>query len=309
VKARYWLLLVLLLGMSSSLHAQSRQTLVVFAAASLTDAFEDIATQFEAQYNVEILFNFASSSDLAAQLADGAPADVFASANNTHMNSVINTGRIAGSPQIFAQNHLMLIVPFDNPADISSLADLANAGVKVVVAADGVPVRDYTNTMFDRLAADAAYGEDYRMAVSANIVSEEQNVRQVAAKVALGEADAGIVYISDVTPDIADAVLALPIADELNTIATYPIAVTNDSAQPELAQAFVDFVLSDAGQDTLVKWNFVSIRTAQTSPLPEVNTQPYLSIMRQIPIHNLCVLCDFVVESLFSIHILLSGIE
>src|SRR5687768_15727441 len=174
--------------MSSSLHAQSRQTLVVFAAASLTDAFEDIATQFEAQHNVEILFNFGSSSDLAAQLAESAPADVFASANHTQMNNAINAGRIAGSPQTFAQNRLVLIVPFDNPAAISNLADLANDGVKVVLAAEGVPVRDYTNTMLDRLAADAAYGEDYRTAVSTNIVSEEQNVRQVAAKIALGEA-------------------------------------------------------------------------------------------------------------------------
>jgi molybdate transport system substrate-binding protein len=309
VKARYWLLLILLLGMSSSLHAQSRPTLVVFAAASLTDAFEDIATQFEAQHNVEILFNFASSSDLAAQLAEGAPADVFASANNTQMNNVINAGRIADSPQTFAQNRLVLIVPFDNPAGISTLLDLANAGVKVVVAADGVPVRDYTNTMLDLLAADAAYGENYRMAVIANIVSEEQNVRQVAAKVALGEADAGIVYISDVTPDIADTVLALSIADELNTIATYPIAITDDTTQPELAQAFVDLVLADAGQDTLIAWNFVSIRTSQTSPLPEANIQPYLSLFRQFPLDNLCVLCDFVVESLFSIHVLSSGIE
>ena len=178
MKNRFLLLIICFLLISSTVHAQATPTLVVFAAASLTDAFEDIATQFEAQHNVEVLFNFASSSDLAAQLAEGAPADVFASANNTQMNNAVEAGRIVGTPQTFAQNLLVLIVPFDNPAGISSLADLANAGVKVVVAADGVPVRDYTDTMFERLATDAAYGEDFRTAVIANIVSEEQNVRQ-----------------------------------------------------------------------------------------------------------------------------------
>ena len=103
----------------------------------------------------------------------------------------------------------------------------------------------------------------YKTAFLANVVSEEDNVRQVSAKVALGEADAGFVYRSDVTPDIADQVIALPIPDAVNTLATYPIAVTDDSANPELAQKFIDYVLSDAGQDTLVKWNFISVRIPQ----------------------------------------------
>jgi DMSO/TMAO reductase YedYZ molybdopterin-dependent catalytic subunit len=110
------------------------------------------------------------------------------------------------------------------------------------------------------MANDPAYGEDYRSAVLGNVVSEEPNVRLVSAKVALGEADAGVVYLSDVTPDIADDVIALPIPDVFNTIATYPIAWISDSDQPELAQRFVDFVLSDAGQDILVEWNFISVR-------------------------------------------------
>jgi molybdate transport system substrate-binding protein len=138
------------------------------------------------------------------------------------------------------KNRLVLIVPVDNPANIQSLHDLANEGVKLIVAAPDVPVRDYTNTMLDRLAADPGYGEAYRNAFMANIVSEEQNVRQVSAKIALGEGDAGIVYLSDVTPDIADQVIALPIPDSLNTIATYPIAVTNDSVNAELAQKFIN---------------------------------------------------------------------
>jgi molybdate transport system substrate-binding protein len=251
---------------------QAQTELTVFAAASLTDAFEAIADAFEAANpGVEILFNFGSSSTLATQLAQGAPADVFASANDAQMAIAVDSGRIAGTPDTFAQNRLVLIVPASNPADIQSLHDLANPGINLILAAPEVPVRTYTDTMLERMAADSAYGEDYRAAVLANRVSEEPNVRQVTAKVALGEADAGVVYLSDVTPDIADDVIALPIPDEFNTIATYPIAITNDSTQPELAQQFVDFVLADAGQNILVEWGFVSIRVPVLNPLNEMN--------------------------------------
>jgi molybdate transport system substrate-binding protein len=245
-----------------SISAQESQTLTVFAAASLTDAFAEIGDTFKADHpGVEIIYNFGGSSALATQLVEGgAPADLFASANSRQMQVAQDGGRIAGQPVTFVKNRLVLIVPAENPAGIQSLRDLANPGVKLVVAAEGVPVRDYTNAMLDRLAADPLYGETYRTAVVGNIVSEEENVRQVSAKVALGEADAGVVYRSDVTPDINDAVLALPIPDSLNTLATYPIAVTTDSANANLAEQFIDYMISDTGQDTLVKWNFISVR-------------------------------------------------
>lgn len=256
----------LLMGIGS-VQAQATQPLIVFAAASLTNAFEEIASGFEAANpGVDVLFNFAGSSDLVAQLSEGAPADVFASANGRQMQAARDAGRITGWASTFAQNRLVLIVPVDNPAAITTLSDVSREGIRLVVAAEGVPIRDYTNTVLDRLAADLNYGDAYREDVLANIVSEEQNVRQVAAKVALGEADAGFVYASDVTPDISDQVIAIDIPDALNTIATYPVAVTNDSAQPELAQAFIDYLLSDAGQDVLVAWNFISIRDANCSP-------------------------------------------
>ncbi len=268
-------LIALLVG-TLAVSAQEAQTLIVFAAASLTDAFEEIAPSFEADHpGVEVLFSFGGSSTLATQLAEGAPADVFASANNTQMTVARDAERIAGSPRTFVKNRLVLIVPTDNPAGIVTLRDLANEGVQLIIAAPDVPVRTYTDTMLQRLAADPAYGEAYSAAVLANVASEEDNVRQVSAKVALGEADAGIVYISDVTPDISDQVIAIPIPDYLNTIATYPIAVTNDASDPELAQAFVDYVLSDAGQDILVSWNFISVRIPEvpyTVTLPEGNT-------------------------------------
>ncbi|MDZ4768062.1 MAG: molybdate ABC transporter substrate-binding protein [Chloroflexota bacterium] len=259
-----WSLIMLcaaLLCAGARLGAQETQTVTVFAAASLAEAFEAIGTVYAAENpGVEVIFSFASSSDLAAQLAEGAPADVFASANSRQMTVARDADRIAGRPRVFARNRLVLIVPADNPADITTLRDLANDGVKLVIAAPAVPVRTYTDTLLERLAADPAYGEEFREDVLANVVSEEQNVRQVAAKVALGEADAGIVYVSDVTPDLADAVIANPIPVALNTIAAYPIAVTDDAANPDLAQAFIDYVLSDAGQDILLKWNFIPVR-------------------------------------------------
>lgn len=258
-RSPFVLLIALLLG-AFAVHAQTT-TLTVFAAASLANVFEDIAAAFEAEHpGVEVVFSFASSSDLAAQLAEGAPADVFASANPAQMTVAQEAGRIFGRPRVFARNRLALIVPFDNPAGITGLRDLANPGVQLVIAAPAVPVRAYTDTLLERLAADPAYGDAYRAAVLANVVSEEQNARQVAAKIALGEGDAGIVYVSDVTPDIADQVIALPILDHLNALATYPIASTDDTPHPALARAFIAFVLSEPGQIILERWNFVSLR-------------------------------------------------
>ena len=260
MKHRFVLLFVVLtlLVSLSVVQAQDSQTVTVFAASSLTDSFEEIASAFEAtNAGVDVIFNFGGSSTLATQLVNGAPADVFASANLRQMQVAVEGGRIAADPQTFARNLLVLVTPSDNPASITSLRDLVNPGVKFVVAAPDVPVRTYTDLMLARLAALPTYGEDYRAAILNNIVSEEDNVRQVLLKVALGEADAGIVYQTDVTPDSADQVLTIPIPRAVNTLAQYPIAVTDDSTNPELAQAFVDYVLSEEGQTVLANWGFV----------------------------------------------------
>jgi molybdate transport system substrate-binding protein len=226
--------------------------LVVMAASSLTDAFNEIAVAFqEANPGALVLPNYASSSALATQLVEGAPADVFASANNTQMNVAADGGRIASQPVTFLTNRLTIIVPADNPAGLETYADLAKPGIALVLAAPDVPVRDYSDQSI-ALMGDVAF----QAAVYANLVSEEPNVRQVATKVSLGEADAGIVYTSDVTPDIAASVLQIPIPDELNVIASYPIAVVEGAPAGDLAQAFVDFVLSAEGQDILAKWGF-----------------------------------------------------
>ncbi|MDX2162260.1 MAG: molybdate ABC transporter substrate-binding protein [bacterium] len=262
-------------------QAQEPPELIVFAAASLTDAFQEIAEAFSATpagEGLRIAFNFAGSSDLAAQLSEGAPADVFASANARQMAAAAEAGRIAGEPVIFAQNRLVIIVPADNPGGITTLRDLANAGRQIIIAGEGVPVRDYTETMLERMAADTAYGAAFVEGFRANVVSEEENVRQVAAKIALGEGDAGVVYVSDITQEITDQVMRIDVPDAFNTIAQYPIAVTTEGAQPEAAAAFMAFVLSPEGQAILERYNFIPVcpTTAEAAPdiTPAAASQP-----------------------------------
>jgi molybdate transport system substrate-binding protein len=269
---------VLLLSLSLA-GAQESQTLTVFAAASLTDAYTEIGESFTAHNpGVEIVFSFASSTDLATQLVEGAPADVFASANVPQMEVVSEAGRIAEPAQIFAHNRLILVVPADHSVEIQSLKDLADPGVLLVVAAPGVPVRTYTDAMLEVLRDDPEFGLSYYASVLANMVSEEDNVRQVVAKIALGEADAGIVYQSDVTSDVAEEVRAIEIPDEFNQIATYPIAVVSDSPNPQLAQAFIDFVLSDEGQEVLARWGFEPrcLPASAIEVTPEIEVMPTL---------------------------------
>jgi molybdate transport system substrate-binding protein len=231
--------------------------LTVFAASSLTDAFAELGLLLEGrQPGLTVLFNFASSSDLATQLAEGAPADLFASANARQMENAVAAGRIAGEPVDFLTNSLVIIVPADNPAGIETLADLANEGLKFVSALPDVPIRGFTEQMLDKASADPGYDAGFKTAVLANLVSEEANVRQLAAKVALGEADVGVVYRSDVTADIAGQLQVVEIPEELNVIAVYPIAVVNDAVNPESAQAFVNLALSAEGQAVLARWGF-----------------------------------------------------
>jgi len=231
--------------------------LTIFAASSLADAFNEMGTQFEAEHpGVTMTFNYGSSSQLATQLTEGAPADIFASANSKQMQIAQDAGRIEGDPQIFLTNKLVVIVPSDNPAGIQTLADLAKPGVKLVVAAAGVPVRDYTDQMLEKLVSDSSYGQAYSDAFYKNVVSEEDNVRQVAAKIALGEGDAALVYTSDVTPDIESQVMQIEVPDEFNVVASYPIAQIKDSEHADLVAAFIEYVLSADGQVILAKWGF-----------------------------------------------------
>jgi molybdate transport system substrate-binding protein len=234
----------------------SGSQITIFAASSLTDAFEELAAAFEAGHpGVMVIRSYASSSQLAAQLLEGIPADVYASANEKQMQAVMDGGLVDGQPRIFASNRLTVIVPEDNPAGLSTPHDLEQPGLALALAAPETPIRFYSDQVIAMLG-----GEDFQAAVYANLISEEPNVRQVVTKVALGEADAGMVYTSDVTPDVAGRVQVIPIPDEYNVTASYPIASINTGSNFGLAQQFITFVLSAEGQAILQSWGFGSIQ-------------------------------------------------
>lgn len=232
---------------------------IVFAAASLTDAFKEIGAAFEAAHpGVTVVLNFAGSQVLSQQLVQGAKADVFASANATEMENVRKAGLADNSGEIFANNRLVVIVPSDNPGKVEALRDLAKAGLKFVVADETVPVGGYTLSMLEKMSADPEYGADFGPTVLKNVVSQENNVKAVVTKVALGEADAGVVYATDETPDVRSKITTLAVPDKFNQIGKYPIVALKEAPQPELAKEFVTFVLAkDGGQAILQKWNFV----------------------------------------------------
>ncbi len=231
-------------------------SLTVFAAASLTAALTDIGKAFEAENpSSRITFSFAGSQALRTQIEQGAKADVFASADSNNMDPLKSAGLIVGTTPIFTRNRLVVIAPKDNPAGIKTLQDLTKAGLKLDIADASVPVGNYFLQSLDKLAADAAYGADFKTRVLARVVSKENDVKQVVSKVALGEADAGIVYLTDAQAAIGKLV-TIDIPDQFNVIAAYPIGVVKGSANPTLAQKFIDYVLSADGQTAMKKYGF-----------------------------------------------------
>jgi molybdate transport system substrate-binding protein len=211
--------------------------LTVFAAASLTEAFQELAP--------DVTFNFAGSDELATQIREGAPADVYAAASPRYPDELFEEGLIE-EPQIFATNRLVLIVPADNPAGIESVDDLMADGVKLVVGAEGVPIGDYTRTVLENIGMSD---------VLDNVVSHEEDVKGVVGKITSGAADAGFVYVTDATA-AGDDVEAIELPDGAQAVVQYPIAVVVGSANAEAAQEFVDLVLGEDGQETLADAGF-----------------------------------------------------
>ncbi len=249
---------LLLLAGAAPLRGQS-DVLTVLAAASLTEAFGDIARQFEQENpGTRVRFNYGGSQQLVLQIEQGANADVFASADERWMKAVTDSGFAAGAPAVFAHNRLVVIVPAANPGRIDRLQDLSRRGLKIVLAAGAVPVGRYTRQMLEQLSAAPGFTADFSARVLANVVSQEENVKAVSTKVQLGEADAGIVYRSDVTPSVARVTQMLDIPDEYNVIATYPIVGLRQSTNQEAARRFVAYVLGAAGQRALAARGFIS---------------------------------------------------
>lgn len=237
---------IVLLVAGCSQAADDSQELLVFAASSLTEAFTDIEKAFEAaQTGIDVSLNFAGSSALREQIIEGAPAGIFASASGSIMDQVVEAGLTAGDPQLFAINRLQIVVPAGNPGNVSELADLSNPDLLVGLCAEGVPCGDFAQE------ALALAG------VEASPDSLEPDVRALLTKVQAGELDAGIVYVTDVL-EAGDQVEGIEIPDEFNVEARYPIAVLTASPDAETARAFLDFVLSDAGQSYLESYGFGS---------------------------------------------------
>jgi molybdate transport system substrate-binding protein len=227
---------------SSGGSSASPAEIKVFAAASLTAAFTKIGEDFTAANNgTKVTLNFAGSQALATQIQQAAPADVFASADTTNMDKVKD---LVNTPQIFASNLLQIVVEKGNPKGVKGLEDLANPDLKVVLAAPDVPVGRYSQQALAKAG------------VTVKPVSQEQDVKAVVSKVSLGEADAGIVYTTDVTAG-GDKVEGVDIPEDQNVVATYPIATVTASKAQDQAQAFMDYVLSDQGQQLLKSYGFL----------------------------------------------------
>jgi molybdate transport system substrate-binding protein len=219
-------------------------TVIVFAAASLNNAFDKLGKQFEQQHpGVTMKFNYAGSSSLATSIKQGAKADVFASANTQNMKTVTNAGLTDGTPQVFAKNELEIMVGKGNPMKISSVKSLANPAVKVAVCAPAVPCGSYSKDVFQKAG------------VTVKPVSEETSVSGVVTKVSLGEADAGIVYVTDVK-SAGGKVSGVPIPSNQNVVADYPVVRLKGAPNSPAAAAFVTYITSSAGQKVLASYGF-----------------------------------------------------
>jgi molybdate transport system substrate-binding protein len=249
--------IALLLGTPGAAGAADSGKITVFAAASLREAFEAAAPAFTKKTGIAVTFNFGGSDTLAQQILQGAPADVFASANETQMKKVADAGALAGSAATFARNRLVGIVPASNPGKVASIGDFARPGVKVVLAAATVPVGGYARAAFARMNGKDGLPADFAAAVEKNVVSNELDVKAVATKISLGEGDAGVVYSTDLTPSVASKVKTLAFPPGAAPEAAYPIAALKAAPNADGAKAFVAFVLHD-GQEYLKARGFIS---------------------------------------------------
>ena len=224
--------------------AAKETTLTVYAASSLTETFTELGKKFEASHDgVKVTFSFGGSSDLVAQIQQGAPADVFASADTANMDKAVSDDAVEGDPVDFAANTLEIAVPPDNPAGVASLHDLAKSATKTVICAPEVP------------CGAAAQKVQDSAGVTIEPVSEEQTVKDVLTKVESGEADAGLVYVTDVKA-AGDTVKGISFPESSSAVNTYPIATLADSKNADLAKEFVDLVTGTEGQSVLATAGF-----------------------------------------------------
>ena len=230
--------------------------LTVYAAASLKGALEKAKSAYEAAVpGATLTISTDASSALATQIEQGAPADVFLSADTKNPQALVDKGLTHGPAVPFAGNKLTVIVPTDNPAGIATPADLAKAGVKVVAAGDEVPITKYATQLVDNLAKEPGYPADFAAAYAANVASKEDNVKAVVAKVELGEGDAGIVYVTDAAASTKVATIEVP--DSANVLATYAGVVVKATPNAAAAQAFLAWFAGPDGRAILAGFGFL----------------------------------------------------
>jgi len=248
-------------------QASGTKTLTVLAAASLTESFNELGKTFESQNpGVKVTISYAGSQQLAQQLSQGADADVFASASPKYMDATVTAKRVnKADSQTFVKNKLAVIFPKANTAGLKELKDLAKPGLKIDLEDKSVPAGQYSLDFLDKAVKDPGFDPQFKDNVLKNVVSYEDNVKSVVTKVSLGEVDAGIVYVTDVTAEVASKIDKLVIPDALNTVAVYPIAPISDSKNADLAKAFVAFVLSPDGQAVMAKYGFIPAAAAASS--------------------------------------------
>lgn len=243
-------LLAVLLAFSACAEEKPAGTkVVVFAAASLREAF--LLLEPEMHPGVRVTFHFAGSQELRTQIEHGARSDIFASADVYHMNELHRAGRVLVA-EVFAKNEPVVVVSAEQVPTLLSFFDLPSAR-RIVVGAPSVPIGRYTQSILEKA------GSEFRGRVRANVISEELHVRHVLAKISMGEADAGIVYRTDAL-SAADKVLVLPIPANLNVMAEYPIAILREAVNPLLAKSFFDLVLSERGQAILARSGFLAAK-------------------------------------------------
>lgn len=242
-----WIGVGLALSLATACASEDDSTsVIVSAAASLTDAFAAIESAFEeANPGVDVVLNLGGSSTLREQILEGAPADVFASANLSNMDQVVEAGAVAGEPRIFVRNLLQIAVPPGNPGGVTGLIDFGRDELLIGLCAEGVPCGEFAREALD--AAGVVPATD----------TNEPDVRALLTKIEAGELDAGITYVSDVV-SAGGSVEGIDIPEAENVVAVYPIAVLAEAASPGESEDFVDFVLSAVGQAILVEHGFAA---------------------------------------------------
>jgi molybdate transport system substrate-binding protein len=243
-------------GSTSSAPSAATTHLTIFGAASLKGALESAKAAYETGHpGMTLTLSTDSSSVLAAQIEQGAPADVFLSADASNPSELVEGGFASGDAVDFAGNELTIIVPSDNPAGITGAADLGRSGLKIIAAGDGVPITTYATQLVDQLADLSGYPAGFAAAYAANIVSREDNVKAVVAKIELGEGDAGIVYATDAAASTKVTTIDLPAS--ANVRATYAGVVLKTSPHQKAARAFLDWFAGSDGQAILSSFGFL----------------------------------------------------